>query len=152
MEKLQLIGSIMLILLMIMSLYSSREPDTNYYHSHTRNSHSHPHHHDFYYNNDLYDTIENFNITHQSNNISHQSNNQTISVTGNNNTIRNVQNCNIRITNNRIYVNEVEIVDNLYFDFEHNGEVYLIAKVLHNNCKVFVIRKDNSLIKVFSSN
>ena len=145
MEKLQLIGSIMLILLMIMSLYSSSESDTNYYHSHTKDSHTHPHHHDFYYNNDIYDTIENFNIINKSNN-------QIISVTGSNNTIRNVQNCNIRITNNRIYVNEVEIVDHLYFDFEYNGEVYQIAKVLHNNCKVFVIRKDNSLIKVFSSN
>jgi hypothetical protein len=141
MEKLQLIGSIMLILLVIMSLYSSNEPDINYYHSHTK--HLHPHSHDFYYN-DIYDTIENFNIT--------QSNNQTISVTGSNNTIRNVQNCNIRITNNRIYVNEVEIVDHLYFDFEHNGVTYQIAKVLHNNCKVFVIRKGNNLIKVFSSN
>ena len=37
-------------------------------------------------------------------------------------------------------------------DFEHNGVTYQIAKVLHNNCKVFVIRKGNNLIKVFSSN
>lgn len=141
MDKLELIGSLMLILLIIMALYSDEDPPNNFLSDHI---HLYKHkHHDL----DLdYDHIhENFNLV--------QSTNQTISVSGNNTTIRSIQqNCNIKINNNLVFINNKEIKDQYFFDFEFNNIIYKIAKVVETNCKVFIIKLDDKVLKVFSSN
>ena len=136
MDKLELIGSLMLVLLMIMALYSDEEPPNHFLSDHL----------DLYKHNHLsYDNIyEDFNLV--------QSTNQTISITGNNSTIRNIQqNCSIKINNNQVFINNKEIIDQYFFDFEYNGVIYKVAKVVSKNCEVFIIKLEDKVLKVFSS-
>lgn len=141
MDKLELIGSLMLILLIIMALYSDEDPPNNFLSDHIH-LYKHKHHDlDLDYNH----IHENFNLV--------QSTNQTISVSGNNTTIRSIQqNCNIKINNNLVFINNKEIKDQYFFDFEFNNIIYKIAKVVETNCKVFIIKLDDKVLKVFSSN
>tara|TARA_B100001248_G_scaffold245152_1_gene214764 strand:- start:147 stop:566 length:420 start_codon:yes stop_codon:yes gene_type:complete len=138
MDRLELIGSLMLILLIIMALYSDEEPKNNFLLDHI---HMYKHNHFDDYNDHIY---ENFNIT--------QNTNQTISITGNNTKIKNInQNCSIKINNNKVFINNNEITNQYFFDFEYNNILYKIAKVVTKNCKVFIIQFNDNIVKVFSS-
>jgi len=136
MDKLELIGSLMLVLLIIMALYSDEEPKNNFVSDHI---HMYKHNHlldDYVY--------EDFNLV--------QTNKQSISITGNNTTVRNIQqNCNIKINNNQVFINDKEIINQYFFDFEYNNITYKVAKVVENNCKVFIIKLNDNILKVFSS-
>ena len=145
MDKLELIGSLMLVLLIIMALYSDDEPK-----NHFVSDHIHLYKHDHLLDDHNYEDLsidhvhEDFNLV--------QKTNQSISITGNNTTIRNIQqNCNIRINNNQVFINDKEIINQYFFDFEYNNITYKVAKVVENNCKVFIIKLDNNILKVFSS-
>jgi len=141
MDRLELIGSFMLIILVIMSLYSSDEnlrPIKHHHHEYDDDN-THDHYDDLdYYD---YHTHEDFNVI--------QKNVQNIHVSNNNST---KSTCNIRINNQKIYVNDFEINDNIYKDFKYKNKTYKIAKVIHQSCKVFVIRYEDKLLKVFSKN
>ena len=146
MDRLELIGSFMLIILVIMSLYSSDDDLKPLKNDHNDDDHHHHSYHDHYDNIDYYDhTHEDFDII--------QKNIQNIHISGNNKVIKNIDSsCNIRINNNKIYVNDFQVNDSVYKDFKHKNKNYKIAKVIHQNCKVFVIRDENRLLKVFSKN
>lgn len=140
MDKLELIGSLMLVLLMIMALYSDEDPPNHFVSDHL---HLYKHNH-LSYDHDYSHIHEDFNLV--------QSTNQTISITGNNSTIRNIQqNCSIKINNDQVFINDKEIIDQYFFDFEYNGVIYKVAKVLSKNCKVFIIKLVDKVLKVFSS-
>ena len=136
MDKLELIGSLMLVLLIIMALYSDEEPKNNFV-----SDHIHMYKHNHLLDDHVY---EDFNLV--------QTNKQSISITGNNTTVRNIQqNCNIKINNNQVFINDKEIINQYFFDFEYNNITYKVAKVVENNCKVFIIKLNDNILKVFSS-
>ena len=130
-----------------MSLYSSDENIVSDKHHHHDYDHDH---HD--YNHDHYDDLDYYDHTHEDFNVI-QKNIQNIHITGNNKVIKNINSsCNIRINNNKIYINDFEVNDNIYKDFKHKNKTYKVSKVNHQNCKVFIIRDNNNLLKVFTRN
>ena len=135
MDKIEIIGSFLLIILIIMSLYSN-DDELNSENEYLKIYKYHAHSDD--YSNDIYHTHEDF---------------QSIVLKGNNKVIKNINcNMNLKIINNKVIINNLEIKDDNFKDYEFNNKIYKISKVVLKGCKAIVLKLNQRFVKVFTIN
>jgi len=142
MDKIEIIGSFLLIILIIMSLYSN-DNELNSENEYLKIYKYHTHSDD--YSNDIYHTHEDFNVV--------QNSSQSIVLKGNNKVIKNINcNMNLKIINNKVIINNLEIKDDNFKDYEFNNKIYKISKVILKGCKAIVLKLNQRFVKVFTIN
>ena len=142
MDKIEIIGSFLLIILIIMSLYSN-DNELNSENEYLKIYKYHAHSDD--YSNDIYHTHEDFNVV--------QNSSQSIVLKGNNKVIKNINcNMNLKIINNKVIINNLEIKDDNFKDYEFNNKIYKISKVVLKGCKAIVLKLNQRFVKVFTIN